>query len=46
MERHGLPTYRWAATGLPRENFKNHVLQIIDNVYLTTDKVDYTFGLT
>ena len=28
-----------------QENFKNHVLQVIDNLYFTTDKVDYTFGV-
>lgn len=28
-----------------QENFRNHVLQLVDNVYLTTDKVKYTFGV-
>lgn len=28
-----------------QENFRNHVLQLVDNVYLTTDKVKYTFGI-
>jgi hypothetical protein len=28
-----------------QETFKNHVLQIIDNLYFTTDKIDYTFGV-
>jgi hypothetical protein len=28
-----------------QENFENHVLQVIDNLYFTTDKIDYTFGL-
>lgn len=28
-----------------QENFENHVVQLIDNLYFTTDKIDYTFGL-
>jgi hypothetical protein len=28
-----------------QESFKNHVLQIIDNLYYSTDKIDYTFGV-
>jgi hypothetical protein len=28
-----------------QENFENHVVQFIDNLYLTTDKIDYTFGV-
>ncbi|MBC8156455.1 MAG: carboxypeptidase regulatory-like domain-containing protein [Bacteroidetes bacterium] len=28
-----------------QEGFKNNVLQLVDNVYYNTDKVQYTFGL-
>jgi hypothetical protein len=28
-----------------QENFENHVVQVIDNLHLTTDKIDYTFGV-
>ncbi|WP_128546562.1 TonB-dependent receptor [Larkinella soli] len=28
-----------------QEGFDNHVLQLVDNVYYNTDKVQYTFGL-
>ena len=28
-----------------QETFRNHVLQFIDNLYFTTDKIDYTFGV-
>lgn len=28
-----------------QETFKNNVVQLIDNLYLTTDKIDYTFGV-
>ena len=28
-----------------QETFENHVVQLIDNLYLTTDKIDYTFGV-
>ncbi|HTF22124.1 MAG TPA: carboxypeptidase regulatory-like domain-containing protein [Chryseolinea sp.] len=28
-----------------QETFKNHVVQLIDNLYLSTDKIDYTFGV-
>jgi hypothetical protein len=28
-----------------QENFQNHVVQLIDNLYFSTDKVDYTFGV-
>ncbi len=28
-----------------QESFRNHVLQFIDNLYLSTDKIDYTFGV-
>ncbi|MEJ1237517.1 TonB-dependent receptor [Chryseolinea sp. T2] len=28
-----------------QESFKNHVIQLIDNIYLSTDKIDYTFGV-
>ncbi len=28
-----------------QESFQNHVVQLINNVYLNTDKIDYTFGI-
>ncbi|PZR23111.1 MAG: TonB-dependent receptor [Citrobacter freundii] len=28
-----------------QENFKNHVVQLVDNMYLNTDRVKYTFGI-
>ncbi|MBT1704758.1 TonB-dependent receptor [Chryseosolibacter indicus] len=28
-----------------QERFENHVIQVIDNLYFTTDKIDYTFGV-
>ena len=28
-----------------QESFKNNVLQVVDNLYVTTDKIDYTFGV-
>ncbi|MEJ7645344.1 MAG: carboxypeptidase regulatory-like domain-containing protein [Chryseolinea sp.] len=28
-----------------QETFKNNVLQLIDNLYYSTDKIDYTFGV-
>lgn len=28
-----------------QETFRNHVVQLIDNLYLSTDKIDYTFGV-
>ena len=28
-----------------QESFKNSVLQLIDNLYYSTDKIDYTFGV-
>lgn len=28
-----------------QENFENHVVQLIDNLYYSTNKVDYTFGI-
>ena len=28
-----------------QETFKNHVIQLIDNLYFSTDKIDYTLGL-
>ncbi|WP_134090186.1 TonB-dependent receptor [Olivibacter sp. XZL3] len=27
-----------------QERFKNHVLQLVNNIYLNTDKINYTFG--
>jgi hypothetical protein len=28
-----------------QESFRNNVLQVVDNLYVTTDKIDYTFGV-
>lgn len=28
-----------------QENFKNNVFQLIDNIYLNTDRIKYTFGI-
>jgi hypothetical protein len=28
-----------------QENFDNHVVQLVDNLYYKTNKIDYTFGL-
>src|SRR5690606_15197955 len=27
------------------EKFKNHVIQLVDNLYWTSDKINYTFGV-
>lgn len=28
-----------------QENFRNHVLQLVDNIYYNTDRIKYTFGI-